>query len=62
MDRYDEDEVSLWWDIVEDAMHRRDNIKCPCEKKAPIEVESDEHQVVVRCTECGKFVEALQPY
>ena len=58
-----EEELTMWWDIVEDAMNGRiDNLKCPCKERKPIEVESNEHEVMVKCTHCGKFVEAQRPY
>ena len=60
---HDYDELSLWYDIVEEAMNGRDeNLKCPCDKAQPVEAEVDEHMVRVQCTECGKFVEAVRPY
>ena len=63
MGQWDEDEVTLWWDIIEEAMNQRtDDLKCPCDKRAPIEAEVDEHMCTVRCTECGKFVESMMPY
>lgn len=59
MSQHDLEELSLWHDILEDAINGHDEgLKCP-ECGGPVEAEADEYQVRVQCTKCGKWIEAV---
>jgi hypothetical protein len=60
MSEHDFEELSLWHQVIEDAMNgRTDQLQCPCGEDAPVEAEVDEYRVKVNCTKCGKWIDCV---
>jgi len=63
MSESDFDELSVWQEILDDVMNDRvDGLICPfCDKKA-IEVDMEGPAIVVKCMECGRWVEGQNAF
>ena len=58
MDISDEEELSVWQDVLDRVMAGRVSWhSCPFCGEASITAEIDEFQISVRCEKCGKYIE-----